>query len=553
MASPSSVDLGNLPEQRPPRRAPQRAIILWLVVFGLITFFLPFYLVSTAIRADNTRLETDLKTAQDNLTRGYAPAPDVQELMATLDQVQQSASAIEQAYPTVVAGRTDWLAIMAAIGNYDPTQLALTSLTHADNRITLNGQAIDDAAVVAYARSLEESNLFSRVVVQSMQAIATPFATPTSTSEVPGATPTGIITPSVTGSPSPSPSDGYETDDFQPKDIILGQPQSHNFNPIYDVDKVKFLAKAGRYYRVYTFDLAPGVDTFLTVSVAGTTYTNDDYQPGDLSSEVIFQVGSGRDVEAIVKVTNRGQYSPDMWYQINVEEVVPTPTPTPTNTPIPTPTNTSTPTATPTITATPTPDRRDSYESDDTDPKPIAVGETQSHNFYPANDVDSCKFLAKAGRYYRVSTSNLALGVDTSLTVTVTETVYTNDDRQPGDLSSEIIFQAPTGQDVEAVIKVTNRGQYDPDMWYRITVEEVIPTPTPIPPATTPSASSRLPGPASLAPGFALANHSRPAQMIAERTDAFPNPTGGERRRSDILQSKAVAFVIVLELKTGSP
>lgn len=545
MASPSSVDLSSLPGERPPSRSSQRAIILWLVVIGLVTFFLPLYLVSTAIRADNTHLETDLKTVQDSLTRGYAPAPDVQELMDTLAQIQQSTSELEQAYPTVVAGRSDWLAIMAAIDNYDPAQLALSSLTHADNRITLNGQAIDDAAVVAYARSLEETNLFSRVVVQSMQTVATPFATPTSTAEGPEATPTGIISPPVTGSPTPSLFDGYETDDFQPKDIILGQPQSHNFHPIYDVDKVKFLAKAGRYYRVYTFDLAPGVDTFLTVSVAGTSYTNDDYQPGDLSSEVVFQVGTNRDVEAIIKVTNRGQYGPDMWYQISVEEVVPTPTPTPTNTPIPTPTNTSTPTATPTITSTPTPDRRDSYEPDDGAPRPISVGETQSHNFYPDNDVDWCKFLVKAERYYRVFTSNLALGVDTSLTVNVGDTTYTNDDRQPGDLSSEIVFQAPTGRDVEAVIKVTNRGQYNPDMWYRITVEEVIPTPTP--PATTmKSPSSRPPGLASLVPGFALIDPFHTAQIMV-------NPTGGAQRPSSSLDSKAVAFVIVLELKAGSP
>lgn len=529
MSSPGSVNPGSLPEQRLPRRSPQRVIILWLIVLGLATFFLPLYLISTAIRADNTRLEADLKSVQDNLTQVYAPAPDSQELMATLAYIQESASKLQNAYPTIVAGRTDWLAIMTAIGNYDPTQLALTSIAHADNRITLNGQAIDDAAVVAYARSLEESNLFSRVVVQSMQAIATPFATPTSTVE-PGATPTEITTPSATGSPGPSLVDAYETDDFQPKDIILGQPQSHNFNPIYDVDKVKFLAKAGRYYRVYTFDLTPGVDTFLTVSVGGTAYTNDDYQPGDLSSEVVFQVTTGRDVEAVVKVTNRGQYGPDMWYQIGIEEVVPTPTPTPTDTPTPTPTSTGTPTPTPTITATPTPDWRDSYEPDDT-PRPIAVGETQAHNFYPDNDVDQVKFLAKAERYYRVFTSNLALGVDTSLTVTVGETVYTNDDRQPGDMSSEIILQAGIGRDVEAVVKVANRGQYAPDMWYRITVEEIIPTPTPTPSPTT-SPSSRLPGRASRRTGW--------------------QPTLQEAGLPGQLQSKSVEFVIVLELKQGS-
>ncbi|MBC7249523.1 MAG: PilN domain-containing protein [Anaerolineae bacterium] len=525
MISPTSTDPNTPAGQDPPRRSLQRAVILWLVAMALVTFFLPLYLISTAIRANNSHLEANLQSVRAELTRVYTSAPDVQELMTNLAQLQEAIARLEEAYPTVAAQHTDWPTIMSAIGRYDPKQIALISLTHADNRITLNGRAVNDAAVIAYARSLEESNLFSRVVVQSIQTIATPFATATSTTATPGAT----ATPTATGSPPPTTFDIYETDDFQPKDIILGQPQSHNFNPIYDVDKVKFLAKAGRYYRVYTFDLAPGVDTFLTVSVAGTSYSNDDRQPGDLSSEVVFQATEDRDVEAVIKVTNRGQYGADMWYQITVEEVVPTPTPTPTETPTPTSTPTVTPTAIPTDTPTATPDLRDSYEPDDTEPKPIAVGETQTHNFYPDNDVDTMKFLAKAGRYYRVFSSNLTLGVDTTLTVTIEEDTYTNDDRQPGDLSSEVVFQAKADHDAEAVIKVTNRGQFSPDMWYQITVEEVLPTPTPT--STTTTSSARPPGLASLLPGS----------------------SGKGKSALTLDDSQSVQFVIVLELKTEAP
>jgi hypothetical protein len=334
----------------------------------------------------------------------------------------------------------------------------------------------------------------------------------------------------------------------------------HNFYPTYDVDTVKFVAKAGRYYRVFTSDLAPGVDTFLTVSLGGTTYTNDDGQPGTLSSEIVFQVGTGYDVEVLVKVTNRGKYGPDKWYQITVEEAIPTPTPTPTSTA--TPTTTPTNTATPTNTPTSTPDPRDVYEPDDTDPQPIPAGDTQSHNFYPDNDVDRGKFLAKAGRYYRIFTSELALGVDTSLTVSVDGNTYTNDDRQPGDLSSEVVFQVGTSQDMEALIEVTNRGQYGSDKWYRITVEEIIPTPTatptntpvtPSPTVTTPP-SSKLPGVVSLMPSFALVAPSHPWQRMAEWTGILPSPsTSRNRSASGILNPEAVEFVIVLELKAESP
>jgi len=538
MASQDSSDLDNLPGQDQPRKSLRNTLILWLVAISGVVLLVPLYLVSTAIRGDVTHLEANLQAVEEALISEDTPEPEIQEIMDDLAQVQGSLNEIEGAYSAVAAGHTNWPAVMAAIGNYDPSQLALTSIAQSDSRIILNGRAIDDSAVMAYSRALEESGLFSRVVVQSVMLIATPFAPPTGTAVEPSGatlTPTVTVTPTVTPTPLPDPADEYEVDDFTPKAIFLGQPQSHNFYPIYDVDRVKFLAKAGRYYRVSTADLSPEVDTFLTVIVGGTTYTNDDREPGDMSSEVIFRAGAGSDVEAIVKVTNRGQYGPDSTYQITVEEIIPTPTPTPTPLPTPTPTSTPTPTVTPENTSTPTPDLRDPYEPDDTIPKPIAIGETQIHSFYPDSDVDEVEFLAKAGRYYRVSTSDLARGVDTAVTVSVGETTYTNDDREPGDLSSEIVFQAETG-DVYARVRVTNRGQYGPDKWYQIAIEEIIPTPTPTStptptntplPTETPSSSSRLPGVASLA--------------------------CGGRRFSGVFNSTAVEFVIVLELKTESP
>jgi len=436
-------------------------------VISFAAFFIPLYFVSASIRSENTRLESDLQSIQGALAEGHTPEPDVQDLMDELAQVQEVASEIEGAHSAVAAEHTDWAAVMAAIGNYDLAELTLTSLTEADNRIMLNGRAIDDSVVVAYAHSLEESNLFSRVVVQSLRTIATPFATPTSTAGEPTGipiTPTVTVTPTVTPTPTPSASDEYEVDDFEPKVIFLGQSQLHNFYPVYDVDKVKFLAKAGRYYRVFTSDLAPGVDTFLTVSLGGTTYTNDDREPGDLSSEVVFQVGSGRDVDAGVRVTNRGQYGPSSWYQITVEETIPTPTPTPA------PTSTPSPTATPADTPTPTPDLRDEYEPDDSDPRPIAVGKAQTHNFYPENDVDKVKSEVQGGQWYRVSTSNLAPGVDTVIEVKMEDgtSIGKNDDIGP----NGVCFPAPwTGT---VVVIITNfEKQYGADKTYDITLNTI--------------------------------------------------------------------------------
>jgi len=247
-------------------------------------------------------------------------------------------------------------------------------------------------------------------------------------------------------------------------------------------------------------------------------------------------------------VTNRGHYGPDSWYQITVEEIVPTPTPTPTPTPVPpTPTPTPvppTPTPTP-VPPTPTPDLRDEYEPDDTDSKPIAIGEVQAHNFFPDNDVDRVEFLAKAGRYYRVFTSDLALGVDTFLEVGLSGNTFTNDDREPGDLSSEIVFQVEAGYDVDALVKITNRGQHGSDKWYQITVEEIVPTPTP-----ASSSSTRLPGVALVMSSSALVD----LQMVAERVGILsPSSAGGYGKASSIFNSEAVEFVIILELRTESP
>ena len=516
---PNFIDVNILPEQYRPFRLPRRVIILSLVAAGLAVLILPLYLVSASIRGDIARLEADLQPVQEALAEISTPAPEVLELMNTLTQTQKSAGQLEEAYPSIVAGRTDWQAVLAAIGSYDPAQLTLTSLTQADNLITLGGRAIDSSVVVAYADALKESDLFSRVDVQSMSSAATPFVTATSTPEV-TLTPTGTITPGVTITPTatitpgvtitptvtitpvatptriPGP-DEYEIDDFQSKDIILGQPQLHNFHPIFDVDRVKFLAKAGRYYRVFTSDLAPGVDTCLDVRVGGTHHTNDDCYPGtgDLSSCVEFQVTTGYDAEAFVRISNRGKYGPEMWYQITVEEIAPTPTPVPTDTPPPTdtplPTDTPPPTGTPlptdtplpaptptatpipTETPTPTPDPRDMYEPDDTDPKPIAAAETQTHNFYPDGDVDKVTFGVKSGRLYALTTSNLALGVDTRIVVEIDGEVCPdcqNDDATDQFLESEVRFIPEHDGTAVATISNAKNGQYGVDKTYDLTL-----------------------------------------------------------------------------------
>ena len=156
---------------------------------------------------------------------------------------------------------------------------------------------------------------------------------------------------------------------------------------------------------------------------------------------------------------------------------VPTATPVPTSTPRPTNTVVPTPVFTPTTIPTKTPVLTDQYEPNDINPSPIAVGETQTHSFYPTGDVDKVTFRAKAGRWYVVSTGNLAVGVDTRLELWVAGERYENDDAVPGQLASLIQFRSPA--EVMVVVTITNLDQFGPHKYYDISVMELPPTLTP--------------------------------------------------------------------------
>ena len=140
--------------------------------------------------------------------------------------------------------------------------------------------------------------------------------------------------------------------------------------------------------------------------------------------------------------------------------------------------------ATPTFTLSPTPVLVDAYEPDDINPKPFAIGETQRHNFYPQGDVDKVSFRVKAGRVYAVITSDLAIGVDTVIVVSVAGQRYENDDAAAGSLASELSFKAVA--EAIAVATISNKDKYSPDATYELTVIEVPPTPTPTPTGTLP-------------------------------------------------------------------
>lgn len=525
---PEDDEFENLEDEIEPGSS-RRSLVVWLIVIGLAILFIPLYLVFNTLRADVTRMESELTPLQEKLAAEGTPPPELQLLREQVAAANSDVDAIAAVYPTLVASHIDWQPAMKTIANYDRTQMLLVDITQNIRKLTITGKAFDQSQVVAYARTLEESGLFSSVEIQSIVQIDEPIFTATPTISSTAAI-TLTTTPASVGgaagggggsggssggsgggddgsdssggsdgsgsgtgpspTPTPDPRDEYEPDNDQAKPIYLGQIQDHNFYPNNDVDLVVFLAKANRFYEITTQSLAPGVDTVIEVTVGDTTIVNDDGKPGTLGSAVSFQSG-GSDMDVRVLVRNRGQFGSEMSYQIVVNEMVPTatgtpapsgtPTFTPSPPPTPTPTNTPTPSLTPTPSNTPpppptfTPVPGDQYEPNDTVPSDIGVGGTQTHTFDPAGDVDQVTFPVKNGRHYQIFSNNLAPGVDTFLTVSMNGQQWENDDYDPpgsGNLASAVCFSAAV--DANPVATFTNiAGQYGADKTYDVVVQEV--------------------------------------------------------------------------------
>ncbi|WP_420627518.1 PilN domain-containing protein [Candidatus Leptofilum sp.] len=482
MQTDSPFDLEELEAlEEPERTRPFGSVMLWLGVLGLVVLFIPLYLMSNTLGGEVAQLESDLLPLQTVLASTPDPPPQAQGLIVTLTAVHNQTDQMNGILTTLEAQNVDWNAAMNAINNVDETALTLSGIEQTGNQLVIRGRAANEGFVIEYASQLEASGQFSQVIIQSVAQIAEPFQSPTPTVPLPTATvapvqtntpaPTAVptqppATPMPTWTPTPKLTDDYEWDDTHPQPIFVGAPsQLHNFYPNFDVDHVVFLAKMGRTYEVSTDFLAPGVDTFLTVSYGDVVLENDDATLGTLSSSVTVQAPADSDVEVLVRVTNRGVYGSDKWYDLLVLEVVPT-TPTPSATP----TN-----ATPTPTPSPTQDLRDAYEPNDGDPNPIAIGESQIHNFFPDGDVDNVGFLVKNGRYYQILTSQLGVGVDTAVSVQFNGETWSNDDYDlpgSGNFASAVCF--PAEADGTAVATISNVGQqFDPSKTYIVSVQEV--------------------------------------------------------------------------------
>lgn len=153
------------------------AIILWLIMASVGGFFVVLFLTSGSLTTENTTLQNDLGVMQQTLLVDPTANPTEEALIDELSDVRRQSRIIEPLHTNLVGNHADWSAVMVEIAAYDQTQMRLTSITQAtNNRVILNGEAIDENSVIAYTTHLEDSELFSRVAVQSITRKAAPTA-----------------------------------------------------------------------------------------------------------------------------------------------------------------------------------------------------------------------------------------------------------------------------------------------------------------------------------------------------------------------------------------
>jgi hypothetical protein len=143
--------------------------------------------------------------------------------------------------------------------------------------------------------------------------------------------------------------------------------------------------------------------------------------------------------------------------------------------------------------------------------------------------------VIKQSRYYQVLTSELALGVDTLVSVTAGSSSWSNDDYAApgsGNYASAVCFQAPL--DGSAIATITNKAlQYGGDKTYKVKVSEV----------------------ASLTASPCITSTSLLQPRKAPGLSALARPSGPLQasRYAPQLALPTFEFVIVAELKVVAP
>ena len=248
--------------------------------------------------------------------------------------------------------------------------------------------------------------------------------------------------------------------------------------PAGDIDWYRFVLKKNRPYQIQTSDLSSGLDTVLSVyNPSGNLIaTNDDYQFGSLASRVIMT--AGQDGFFYAKIQNKSTSDPaGKTYCFQAIETQPTPTPT----------------GQPTGTRVPGADICE-YNGDFSSACLTGSGDVLDMNFVPlwgeGPDNDFYRIWVKPGLMYTCQTFDLSSVNDTNMILYDQNGngIGGNDDRAPGDFSSEVSYYASyTGWLFVLVGPVVPIPYADSFLYtYSVQCTEMLATPTPPPAATQP-------------------------------------------------------------------
>lgn len=171
MADEPEIQEEELEEPEPRSRS---SLVIWLVALGIAALFVPLYLVSVAVEESIVPLQERFDALQETLTAPPRVPPEEVALTDRLLDLRSQLSALSDVPATLIAGHTDWPRIMAAVHSYDANRIRLTGFVHENTRLTLQGNAVEESAVLEFSDVLQDTGLFARVSVQTISLGPTP-------------------------------------------------------------------------------------------------------------------------------------------------------------------------------------------------------------------------------------------------------------------------------------------------------------------------------------------------------------------------------------------
>jgi Tfp pilus assembly protein PilN len=289
-----------------------------LITAGAVLLLVPLFMLSMTLQRSIAGLDAASATMQASATKIAGPNEQLANLEATRTAARGAIEEVDGVSELLGAERIPWDSVLGVIEGYDWRRISIESMIQEGRTVTLKGRALDESSSMAYVRALSASSIFEQVVVRSLKSSDIPFE--------PSAAP--VLMPILPSGPPPTPTarpsrtgDLYQENDAQVSTIQVGQAQRNTFYPAYHVDQIAFEGRAGRRYRIMTYDLAPGVDTFITLLADGIVYSNDDISPTEVRSMVALHKPLAQDQTVILVITNRGVYGPDEHYDVLVQDI----------------------------------------------------------------------------------------------------------------------------------------------------------------------------------------------------------------------------------------